>query len=74
MIDLLKEVLERLSGAGLTVKASKGSLCKRKLPFLGHQISANGFEPDPVKLGVIRNWPRPSNTKELRAFLGLCNY
>ena len=54
--DLLKEVLERLRGAGLTVKSRKVSLCQRKLLFLGHQISANG------------------NTKELRAFLGLCNY
>ena len=72
--DLLKEVLERLRGAGLTVKSSKVSLCQRKLIFLGHQISANGIEPDPAKLSVIRNWPRPQNAKELRAFLGLCNY
>ena len=26
------------------------------------------------KLDVIRHWPRPQNTKELRTFLGLCNY
>ena len=32
------------------------------------------IEPDPAKLSVIRNWPRPQNTKELQAFLGLCNY
>ena len=72
--DLLKEVLERLRGAGLTVKSNKVSLCQRKLIFLGQQISANGIEPDPAKLSVIRNWPRPQNAKELRAFLGLCNY
>ena len=50
------------------------SLGQRKLLILGHQISANGIEPDPAKLSVIRNWPVPQNTKELRAFLGLCNY
>ena len=72
--DLLKEVLERLRGAGLTVKSSKVSLCRKKLLFLGHQISAKGIEPDPTKLSVIRNWPRPKNTKDLRVFLGLCNY
>ena len=58
----------------MTVKSSKVSLCQRKLIFLGHQISANGIEPDPAKLSVIRNWPRPQNAKELRAFHGLCNY
>ena len=72
--DLLKEVLERLRGAGLTVKSSKVSLCRKKLLFLGHQISEQGIEPDPTKLSVIRNWPRPQHTKDLRAFLGLCNY
>ena len=41
---------------------------------MGHQISAKGIEPDQNKLDVIRNWPRPGNTKDLRAFLGLCNY
>ena len=49
--DLLKEVLERLRGVGLTGL----SLCHRKLLFLGHQISANGIEPDHAKLSVIRN-------------------
>ena len=71
---LLKEVLERLRGAGLTVKSSKVSLCRKKLLFLGRQISAQGIEPDPTKLSVIRNWPRPQHTKDLRDFLGLCNY
>ena len=57
--DLLKEVLERLHGAGLTVKSSKVSLCRKKLLFFGHQILAQGIGPDPTKLSVIRNWPRP---------------
>ena len=70
--DLLKEVFERLRGAGLTVKSSKVLLCRKKL--LLSQISAQGIEPDPTKLSVISNWPRPQHTKDLRAFLGLCNY
>ena len=59
---------------GLTIKSSKVSLCRNKLSFLGHQISEKGVEPDPHKLNVIRHWLRPENTKDLRAFLGLCNY
>ena len=39
--DLLKEVLEQLRGACLTVKSSKVSLCQKQLLFLSHQISAN---------------------------------
>ena len=72
--DMLKDVFQRLREAGLTIKSSKVSLCCNKLSFLGHQISAKGIEPDQNKLDVIRNWPCPGNTKDLRAFLGLCNY
>ena len=72
--DMLRDVFQRLREAGLTIKSSKVSLCRNKLRFLGHQISEKGIEPDPTKVNVIRHWPRPENTKELRAFLGLCNY
>ena len=72
--DMLRDVFERLREAGVTIKSSKVSLCRNKLRFLGHQISEKGIEPDPTKVNVIRHWPRPENTKELRAFLGLCNY
>ena len=37
-------------------------------------MSAKGIKPDLSKLDVIRHWPRPQNTKELRTFLDLCNY
>ena len=72
--NLLKDVLQRLREAGLTIKSSKVTLCRKKLLFLGHQVSDKGIEPDPAKVEVIRQWPCPTNTKELRAFLGLCNY
>ena len=75
--DLLRNVFERLREAGLTIKSSKVSLCRNKLSFLGHQISEKGIEPDPHKLNGYTNgrqWPRPENTKDLRAFLGLCNH
>ena len=72
--NLLKDVLKRLRKAGLTIKSNKVTLCRKKLLFLGHQVSDRGIEPDPAKVEVIRQWPCPTNTKELRAFLGLCNY
>ena len=71
---MLRDVFQRLREAGLTIKSSKVSLCRNKLYFLGHQISAKGIEPDPSKLNVIRHWPRLVYTKDLRAFLGQCNY
>ena len=71
---LLRAVLERLRSAGLTVKSTKVVPCRRKIRFLGHMVSSSGLEPDEEKVEVIRNWPRPQTTKQLRQFLGLCNY
>ncbi|GMF58992.1 unnamed protein product [Phytophthora fragariaefolia] len=34
----------------------------------------NGVRPDPGKVRVINEWPKPSNVKELRQFLGLATY
>ena len=73
-LSLLRAVLERLREAGLTVKSQKVVPCRRRLRFLGHLVSGDGIEPDPEKLEVIKSWPRPSSTKEVRSFLGLCTY
>ena len=72
-LSLLEAVLERLKRAGLTVKSKKVIACRRRLRFLGHLVG-EGVEPDPEKVAVIRDWPRPSSTKEVRSFLGLCAY
>ena len=73
-LNLLQAVLERLRYAGLTVKSTKVVPCRRRIKFLGHVVSSSGLEPDEEKVEVIKNWPRPQTTKQLRQFLGLCNY
>ena len=73
-LSLLQAVLERLRYAGLTVKSTKVVACRRCIKFLGHVVSSSGLEPDEEKVEVIRNWPRLQTTKQLRQFLGLCNY
>ena len=70
-LSLLEAVLERLKRAGLTVKSKKVIACRRRLRFLGRLVG-EGVEPDPEKVAVITDWPRPSSTKEVRSFLGLC--
>ena len=73
-LSLLQAVLQRLREAGLTVKSSKVVPCQRRIRFLGHVVSADQLEPDPDRVEVIRNWPRPETTKQVRQFTGICNY
>ena len=41
---------------------------------LGHMISDSGVEMEKAKLEKVKNYPKPSIIKGVRAFLGLCNY
>ena len=60
--NLLKDMLQRLREAGLTIKSSKVTLCRKKLLFLGHQVSDKRIRPGPAKVEVIWQWPCPTNT------------
>jgi len=70
----LREVLQRLSNAGLKVKVSKCQFAQREVRYLGHIVSAEGIRPDPAKLDAVVTYPVPKDVGELRRFLGLANY
>ena len=42
--------------------------------FLGHVLSAKGISANPEKVGKVKTWPVPKNTKEVQSFLGLASY
>ena len=41
--------------------------------FAGYTISNEGIQPIADRTAAIRNFPTPTNTKELKSFLGLSN-
>ena len=79
MLTRLDLVLERLSWAGMTAKASKCVLFATSTSFLGHIISRRGLEIEPAKIQKIQKildiQPSSVNTLErVRSFVGLCSY
>ena len=42
--------------------------------FLGHVLSADRISANPEKVDKVKDWPVPSNAKELHSFLGLASY
>ena len=42
--------------------------------FLGPVLSADGISANPEKVEKVKDWPVPSNAKELHSFLGLASY
>ena len=70
----LQQLFERLRSAGLTLKPTKCKFAAKQVKFLGHMISKEGIQVDPDKTKVIDTLPTPKTVKEVRSFLGMCNY
>ena len=45
-----------------------------EVPFFGNVLSKDGLSPDNTKVQLIKDWPVPTNHKELQSFLGTINY
>ena len=45
-----------------------------KVNYLGHIVSRDGVDPDPVKLISVKNFPAPKDVDGIRSFLGLASY
>ena len=70
----LTEVLRRLKEHGVRLKREKCQFLRDSVEYLGHLIDADGLHTTDSKLKAINEAPSPTNTQELRAFLGLLNY
>jgi hypothetical protein len=70
----IDRVLERVTTAGFPVKAAKSNFCKPEIKFLGHIVSDKTVTADPERIAAILRYPAPKNQKQLRQFIGICNF
>ncbi|CAC5379676.1 Retrovirus-related Pol polyprotein from transposon 297 [Mytilus coruscus] len=70
----LEQVFTRLRDANLTLKPSKCVFAAKDVKYLGHIISKEGIKVDPEKTKAISTFPVPTRKKQVRSFLGMCNY
>ena len=73
-LSRLTAVFGRLRDANLKLKPSKCHFARTSVDFLGFVVSSEGILPDPSKLDAVRTFPVPKSVKDVRSFLGLCNY
>ena len=69
----LRQVLQKMSDAGLTLNREKCEFGSRSVRFLGHIIDENGVAADPAKVSAIVNYPSPTSKTELRRVNGMLN-
>ena len=72
--EKVREVLDKLLKAGVTLNEEKCEFSKQKVTFLGHVIDAEGIHADPEKIKAIQEFPVPKKTKDLKRFFGMVNY
>jgi len=56
----------------LHLSAPKTQFMKDRCNYLGHVLSADGVAFQPERVDALRKWPVPTNTTDVRAFLGFC--
>ena len=74
MLNRIEMVLKRLQDFNLKIKLKKSFFFQSKVLFLGHMLSKEGISPNPNKIQKVKDWPVPTNAKEVHSFLGLASY
>lgn len=67
-------VLQTLKQHQLYATLSKCSFGLMEVNYLGHKVSGTGVAMDELKVSAVKEWPRPTNVKQVRGFLGLTGY
>ena len=70
----LEKLLQRVSDTGLKLKGEKCQFLRKEVNYLGHTISADGISCEDSKIRQVKEWPAPTNVRELRSFLGFASY
>ena len=66
----LRDIISKLQEAGYRASEKKTELFKEELTWLGYHINQNGVKPIKDKTEAIPKLKAPTNTKELKSFLG----
>ena len=72
--DKLRQVFPRLRIHNLKLQPDQCEFLRKELTYLGHKLTASGLRPDADKVAMVRKFPTPTNTREIKQYLGLYNY
>lgn len=70
----LRAMLNRTRERGIRLNPDKCHFCISEVSYFGHKLTADGLNPDPLKVKAIRDMPPPTSEAELITVLGMVNY
>lgn len=73
-LNNVKQVFDRLKQFNLKLQLDKCEFLSKEVTYLGHIVTPEGIKPNPNKIEVIKTFPIPRTTKQIKSFLGLLGY
>ena len=70
----LMDILQVAEDHDLYFKPEKCIFHASRIDYLGVILEKGMIHMDPVKIEGIKNWPTPTKVKDVRSFLGFCNF
>jgi hypothetical protein len=64
----------RLQTVGLTLNPDKVTFGAMEIKYLGHLLSSRGIRILADRVAVIQSYPRPTNLRALRRFIGMVGF
>ena len=74
-LQQLRKISDKIREKGVKLNLKKNEFGKASINYMdGAYLSSEGLFPEPEKVNSILNMKPPSNTSEIRSFLGLVTY
>ena len=70
----VRKVLTKLREAGIPADVDKCEFYVTETKYLGLIVSTEGIKIDPSKVDAIKWWDTPTCVREVRSFIGFCNF
>lgn len=70
----LRRVFNCFRSRNLKLNPAKCNFFQSGVTFLGHKVTDQGILPDHSKFDIIKNYPVPENSDQVRSFVAFCNY
>ena len=73
-LQQLRKVFDKIREKGLKLNFKKCEFGKSSINYMGYILRSEGLFPEPEKVNSILHMKPPSNTSEVRSFLGLVTH
>ena len=70
----MSTILDKFAKFGIQINFKKCQFAIEEVEFLGYAVSKNDIKPQNVKTLEILEFQTPSNTSELKEFLGMASF